>query len=580
MKTNNDRIAKAMRLAEIAIEDKQDAMQCMDSLKRNAGLSDEEARIVTSSIRESIMPQEMRVEGFSDEDINKLITANVVDFAEEEEMDDEALKPSMVSEFANEEDEMDEDEAVEDLDMPEEDAEIEEPADDETSEELDEEMSEDDDETDETEFDAESDEPAELTVEVPANKLLALQQAIEDVFAEQDIDSLEESIEIGDDEDDEDFISLSEEEEAPLADEELGEEEDDYDIELSEEPVDEEIDGEDNDVREFNDVKQVLSIFEVDNMTKEVLAERKAAREALLAKSKQNLRTASDAEQETSGLAADPSTDAFDKAKVAQLHTQEMKFNKETLENSQGSELVNEAKWKPADIEVPTLNKRMESGGNMKPTTLDGTPEDKKDYVVEFDVFEVPTQMTEEEYGKTPTIPQTEGSAFSGHRGQVLAKAKSKKAKEEVDKEAENLKIEVESKKKMKKAFDEALVAERARMKTAYGCALKLVVASAIEVDEAEGIVDMWLDNNTTGKQMKVQTGVMLRSSGSKNRVVASNDAPSTRTASKNNSVSFGGYGSLSNPAVEDLREALSSVWSTPSKSEFESIFNKNLEDK
>jgi hypothetical protein len=100
-------------------------------------------------------------------------------------------------------------------------------------------------------------------------------------------------------------------------------------------------------------------------------------------------------------------------------------------------------------------------------------------------------------------------------------------------------------------------------------------------VDEADGFVDLWLDNNATAKQIKVQTGVMLRSSGAiNNNRMASSDAPSTRTASKSTVPTFVGYGSLSNPAVEDLKQALSGVWSTPSKDEFEQWTNRNLEDK
>jgi len=598
MKNNNDRIAKAMRLAELALEDKRDVNQCIDEMQTFAGLSPEEAKIVTSSLRAGLYPQELRAEGFSDEEIQHLITANA-DFATDPTQTPQPFQKPVKSgvpgvvEYKDETDDTDEDSEPAMLGGEDED---EDAVDDtETNEFPTTDPSEDTDD----EFDTTgNDDTAELTVEVPKEKLLALQQAIADVFAEQGMDDFgdTESPSPFDGDDTSEFANESGSDEHLHSgdDDELG---DDYDIEIMDDepvhgkpasrgfPKEPDFGSEDevDDVRDFDDDKHVLSKLEVDKMTKEVLAKRKAAREALLAQAKtKSVRTASDGEQETKGvgLAADPASNTFDKSKAAQLHTDEFDFERDSLDNSQGSELVNEAKWKPAKQEIPTLNKgRLELNKAYTPSTMEGSPEDRSDYVIDFDVYDIPSQMTDAERGKLPKIPQTEGGAFDSHRGQVLATAKDGKKEKKGDKEAENLKIEVEA--KAKKALDEAFISERARMKTAYSCAYRLVAANHINVDEADGFVDMWLDNNATAKQIKVQTGVMLRSSGAiNNNRMASSDAPSTRTASKSTVPTFVGYGSLSNPAVEDLKQALSGVWSTPSKDEFEQWTNRNLEDK
>jgi hypothetical protein len=584
MKTNNDRIAKAMKLAEAKFEDKADTKQCIEEMQKFAGLSLEEARLVTSSLRSDVFPQTLREEGFSDEEIRNIITASA-DFAKENMMPEQDHElpvrsgvPGVV-EYKEEADDEGDTESDEDFDFP--------------SKAKDEEEDLTNDESESTEnFDTDGDESTELTVVVPKDKLLALQQAIDDVFAEQDLDGFDD---LGEDEDSVDEFSNDT---TPVMGEEGiedGEDDgDDYDIEIMDEKPEAKpfapsnnfkrnIEDSGDDVRDFED-KHVLSNVEVDKMTKEVLAQRRAAREALLAKTK-SVRTASDAEQETKGdsLAADPASNTFGKSKAAQIHDKELSFRRDTLDNSQGSEMANEAKWKPAKNEIPTMNKsRLNMDKSYSAVSLEGSPEDSKDYVVDFDVFEVPTEMTDAQYGETPKIPQTEGSGFDSHRGQVLAKAKKK----DVDADTEvNIGNDVAAKKdkekykkEIKAQYEEAIVAERARLKTAYSCAYKLVEASLIGGDEADGFVDMWLDNNATGKQMKVQTGVMLRSSNAKNtRVAANNNA---NRVAQSPITTFTGYGALSNPAVLDLRESLAGCFSTPTKEEFEEVLNKRSEEK
>jgi len=69
MALNNDTaqreaLKRAMRIAEIRVEDAEDMNECVSDLVRSAGLDEDSARIVAAAYREAMMPEALEAEGF------------------------------------------------------------------------------------------------------------------------------------------------------------------------------------------------------------------------------------------------------------------------------------------------------------------------------------------------------------------------------------------------------------------------------------------------------------------------------------------------------------------------------------
>jgi hypothetical protein len=123
---------------------------------------------------------------------------------------------------------------------------------------------------------------------------------------------------------------------------------------------------------------------------------------------------------------------------------------------------------------------------------------------------------------------------------------------------------EMNAKKKMKMEEAYAKEAEvfRSRLKTAYGVSTKLCLAGLISPEEVEANVDLWLNDGLTVKAMLASGAQMLRmSQTAEQRVVSAHAESNVRTAGVANIPGFSG---TTSNVSSDLQQALKSIFSKP----------------
>lgn len=105
----------------------------------------------------------------------------------------------------------------------------------------------------------------------------------------------------------------------------------------------------------------------------------------------------------------------------------------------------------------------------------------------------------------------------------------------------------------------------RARLKTAYGVSTKLCLAGLISADEVEANVDLWLNDGLTVKAMLASGAQMLRvSQSAEQRVVSAHAEKTLRTASAQGVATIPGYAGSTNNVSTDLQQALKNIFSKP----------------
>lgn len=117
-----------------------------------------------------------------------------------------------------------------------------------------------------------------------------------------------------------------------------------------------------------------------------------------------------------------------------------------------------------------------------------------------------------------------------------------------------------------KKMKEEAYAKEaevfRSRLKTAYGVSTKLCLAGLISPEEVEANVDLWLNDGLTVKAMLASGAQMLRmSQTAEQRVVSAHAESNVRTAGVANIPGFSG---TTSNVSSDLQQALKSIFSKP----------------
>ena len=98
MALNNDTaqreaLKRAMRIAEIRVEDAEDMNACVSDLVRSAGLDEDSARIVAAAYREAMMPEALEAEGFDPKAFMNSHDGNemTADFADDMSADDKDM---------------------------------------------------------------------------------------------------------------------------------------------------------------------------------------------------------------------------------------------------------------------------------------------------------------------------------------------------------------------------------------------------------------------------------------------------------------------------------------------------------
>ena len=529
----------AMKIAEIHETDKEDMENCVSDMQKFASLGSDEARVVASAIRAKYLPVITREAGIEDSKFFNL---------------DEG---SETVDFANEkDDDMDEDMDDEDHDM---DDDME---DDEDME--DDDMSDDDDVdlfNDEDEVEDEDDDVATFEIEVPADKLEAAQKAVHEAL--QSVLGEDSEIDFEEDMDSEDEMDSDEDTESAM---------------------------------------HKLS-HEVNKMTKQTLAQRRAYRENILKKIA--------SEEEVYSSAEGVKTKAGNKGET------DYPVMKLDGENSLKSENPTFVKSK-----VPTNNPDcLQTPGSIEAFKFDGGPGDLEVTVdweciedvpseggEKMEMFAVPTDMPMKH--KTTVASKGKGCDCCGYtksektagngvdvHAVKCAQCNNKLAvcdkcieadadckycksaeKEDVkEAAAPNLDaVETEMDSKAQEQMNEqaeqfqtqvASTLDMARVKTSYSCASKLAIAGIISNEEVDVYAEQMLNDNLKSDAMIRQTKLLLKSAQSSAERVAAAAAEkmSVRTASTNGiSTTPALSSSVLNSAAYDIQSALKGTWTMP----------------
>ena len=529
----------AMKIAEIHETDREDMENCVADMQKFASLDSDEARVVASAIRAKYLPVIAREAGIDD--------SKFFNLDEESETVD----------FADEkDDDMDEDMDDEDHDM---DDDME---DDEDME--DDDMSDDDDVDlfdDEDEVEDQDDDVATFEIEVPADKLEAAQQAVHEAL--QSVLGEDSDIDFDDDMDSEDDMDSDEDTESAM---------------------------------------HKLS-HEVNKMTKQTLAERRAYRENILKK------IASEEE-------VYPSAESF-KNKAGNKGETDYPVKKLDGENSLKDQNPTFVKTK-----VPTNNPDcLQTPSAIEAIKLEGGPGDLEVTIdwecveevptsgeVKMEMFAVPTDMPSKH--KTTVASKDKTCECCGYTKSEKTAGKDievhavkcaqcknklavcdkcieadadckycKSAEKDDTKEAAapNLdSVEQEMDAKAQESMDEqaqqfqtqvASTLDLARVKTSFSCASKLAIAGIISNDEVDAYAEQMLNDNLKSDAMIRQTKLLLKSAQSSAERVAAAAAEkmSVRTASTNGiSTTPALSSSVLNSAAYDIQSALKGTWTMP----------------
>jgi len=543
----------AMRIAELNATDKEDLIACVSDMQRTASLEKDEAVAVANAIRAKYLPNLAKQAGVVLSELNLEDGIETVDFANDES-DDEEIEFHHFQDEEGDEDETEEFDELEDNDEVE-----------------------------------DSDDVATFEIEVPADMVDAAQKAVQDA-----LDNL-----LGGDDDSEDDMDMEDE-----SDEDSDDESDeDYD------DSEDEMDSEDDEVFMKNS-------NEVRKMTRQALAERKAQREALLRRAeREEILKKFASEEETY-----PASASFKYNEDLVNMQGEVDYPSMSLDND-GSNSLKEENPTWAEQRVPTVNPgSLQFPDVTKPSKFDGAGDGSLEYTVDWDslenpsegldadMFEVPTQMPSMPHKTTKTVAaakeeESEVQCTTCGSTQRMSEAamndestrcanddcpSNKKAeddKEDNERSAvstpmvkqqtlqtvsdmQELEADTEA---IKTNIGNAAKAsvDSARIKAAYSCSSKLVLAGIITSDEVDSYAEQMLNDNLKVDSMIRQTKLLLKSAQSSTERVAAAAAErmgSVRTASNlgvSTAPAFSG-GHTANGAALDIQSALKGTWTMP----------------
>jgi len=536
----------AMKIAEIHETDKEDMENCVADMQKFASLEGDEARVVASAIRAKYLPVIAREAGIED--------SKFFNLDEESETVD----------FANEkDDDMDEDMDDEDHDMDDDMEDDEDMEDDDMSDDNDVDLFNDEDEVED-----EDDDVATFEIVVPADKLEAAQKAVHEAL--QSVLGEDSEIDFEEDMDSEDEMDSDEDTESAM---------------------------------------HKLS-HEVNKMTKQTLAQRRAYRENILKKIA--------SEEEVYPSAEGVKTKAGNKGET---DYPVMKLDGENSLKSQNPTFVKS--------KVPTNNADcLQTPSAVEAIKFEGGPGDLEVTVdwecmeevpseggEKMEMFAVPTDMPMKHKTTLASMEKsceccgytksekTAGSGVDVHAVKC-AQCKTKMAvcdkcieadadckycksaeKDENDDAVEaqldpnKAKEQAEGVSTFKSNADQALedvndalntnasALDMARIKTSYSCASKLAIAGIISNDEVDAYAEQMLNDNLKSDAMIRQTKLLLKSaqSSAERVVAAAAEKMSVRTASTNGiSTTPALSSSVLNSAAYDIQSALKGTWTMP----------------
>ncbi len=519
MALNNDTaqreaLKRAMRIAEIRVEDAEDMNACVSDLVRSAGLDEDSARIVAAAYREAMMPEALEAEGFDPKAFMNSHDGNemTADFADDMSADDK---------------DMHDEDHEDDMGM-----------------------------MDDSEAD---DNVATLEVEVPEKDLGKFQEALEKAMAEvfgdteEVADDMEDhSSDIKTNEEDEDDMSsvtasgkvqnmnrsARAEREAILAS--LGTRTASDNFEYKAEYTNEGEhatmtmqNSEGNSLRDQNPTFNNVPVPTVNGRL--------------------------GLEKELDAVTLD--------GKVDDMNAYKINFDPMAIPSGEGDNLP-----EFGEFEVPTQNPAETGSRKNTITASDMTDEEEAEeelYTnlvqagVSDDVISNLTFAEGLELFRQITASKIENLARMAQTIQFDVQAEEDLEEEEVvgmtdeDKKAEWATFSAN-------AVKEAQIYQ-ARLKTAYGVSTKLCLAGLISSDEVEANVDLWMNDGMSVKAMLASGTQMLRmSQTAEQRVASAHVEKNLRTASAQGVANIPGYTGSTSNVSSDLQQALKSIFTMP----------------
>jgi len=533
---NNQREAlkRAMRLAEMRVEDAEDMQTCVDDLVRTAGLDEESAVIVASAYRASVLPEVLREAGL---DPNSF---------EMDTMEMKSTKP--FADENNAEPEM----ADEETDMPSGDFE---------------EMSDDD---SGMEDDSEAKDVATIEVELPADKADEFQQALEEAMTKVFGDSA---------------VAEEQDEEEPSSTDE-----DNKNESMEMEPMQSMANRKVKDMSRSARAEREAILASLAGNTRTASNFEYAADAQYSNEGNHDKMTMPNSE----GNSLREQNTTFNKQEVPTNNPELLGLKNEIkgkkLEGSPEDSSMYEATF---DLfsGTPTQGMDPDFGTFEVPTQTDYTSRSNiilasvndQDAAEEFLFNELTANGVDENTISNMTF--AEGLALyrqiNASKVETLAKVAQLTldvsgrdqlaitAEEDDDDDDDKnpamagwKEMSADEEREIEEAYAKEAEVFRSRLKTAYGVSTKLCLAGLISPEEVEANVDLWLNDGLTVKAMLASGAQMLRMSQTAEQRVASAHAESNvRTAGVANIPGFSG---TTSNVSSDLQQALKSIFSKP----------------
>ena len=532
---NNQRevLKRAMRLAEMRVEDAEDMQICVDDLVRTAGLDEDSAKIVASAYRASVLPEVLREAGLDPRSFEKMDTMEMKStkpFADENNAEpamakeDNDMMPSM-----NFEEMSDDDSGMED--------------------------------------DSEAKDNATIEIELPADKADEFQQALEEAMTKVFGDSA---------------VAEEQDEEEPSSTDE-----DNNNESMGMENMQSMANRKVKDMSRSARAEREAILASLAGNTRTASNFEYAADAQYSNEGNYDKMTMSNSE----GNSLRDQNTTFNKQEVPTNNPELLGLKNEIkgkkLDGSPEDSSMYEATF---DLfsGVPTQGMDADFGNFEVPTQTDMTSRSNiilasvndQDAAEEFLFNELTANGVDENTisnmtfaeglalyrkinaSKVETLARVAALQLDlSNRDQLEITAEEGDDYEDDDTAADWQKMNAEKKMKEEAYAKEAEVF-RSRLKTAYGVSTKLCLAGLISPEEVEANVDLWLNDGLTVKAMLASGAQMLRmSQTAEQRVVSAHAESNVRTAGVANIPGFSG---TTSNVSSDLQQALKSIFSKP----------------
>ena len=516
----NDALKRAMRIAEIRVEDVEDMQACVTDLVRTSslGLSEDTARIVASAYREAMMPAALEAEGINPEEFSEqpfgtqMTAANFADDTDAEEMKDE-----------HDDSDHSEEDHEDDLGMK--------------------------------DGGEEDDNVATLEVEVPIDKVDEFQEALEKAMTEVFGDAGEVA------EDEEDMSS------------DMKKYEEDNEDDMSSVTANRKVQTMSRNARaEREAILASLNTRVASDMAFKgdyknegehakmtmTNSEGNSLRDQNPEFNKVNVPTLNG---ENLGLSNEFVASKLE-GQIDDVNAYKVNFDPMSYATAEGNSLP-----EFDDFEVPTqtdMTSRKNTVTASDVTAEEAAEEELYNSLVQAGVSDdTISNLTFAEglelYKQITASKVNELARFAGEVNIEVAKDEEEEASYGMSDDDEDADATAKW-----AEFAKSAEVFRARLKTAYGVSTKLCLAGLLDQDEVESNVDLWMNDGLTVKAMLASGAQMLRmSQTAEQRVASAHAEKSVRTASANGVATIPGYSGASNVST-DLQQALKSIFTMP----------------